>query len=81
MRTTINLPPDLHDAISSIAAHNRQSLNQTLADLLRRGLQAPAASAEAPASGLVRIDGVTGLPTFRSPRPVSPEDVKALEDD
>ncbi len=81
MRTTVNLPADLHNAVASIAAHSRKSMNQTVADLIRRALAQPATPVSAAASALVRVDKVTGLPTVRSPRPVSAEDVKALEDD
>lgn len=81
MRTTVNLPTDLHDAVASIAAHNRKSMNQTVADLIRRGLAQPAAPANAEAGEPVRLDEATGLPTVRSPRPVSVEDVRALDDD
>lgn len=81
MRTTVDLPTDLHDAVRSIAAHSRKSMNQTVAELIRRGLaQEPAAAGKASRQGL-RIDAVTGLPLIRSPRPVSVEDVRALEDD
>lgn len=38
MRTTVNLPTDLHKAVASIAAHSRKSMNQTVADLIRRAL-------------------------------------------
>ncbi len=81
MRTTIDLPADLHHVVSSIASHTRRSMNQTVADLIRRGLaQAPAGLAAAQGSAL-HIDALTGLPVIRSPRPVTPEDVRALEDD
>ena len=81
MRTTVNLPADLHNAVASIAAHSRKSMNQTVADLIRRALAQPALPVEAAARALVRVDKATGLPTVRSPRPVSSEDVRALEDD
>jgi metal-responsive CopG/Arc/MetJ family transcriptional regulator len=81
MRTTINLPADLQNAVASIAAHSRKSMNQTVADLIRRALAQPATRVDAEAKTLVRVDKATGLPTVRSPRPVSVEDVKALEDD
>ena len=81
MRTTVNLPTDLHNAVASIAAHSRKSMNQTVADLIRRGLAHPGAPANAEASEPVRFDEATGLPTVRSPRPVSVEDVRALDDD
>jgi hypothetical protein len=84
MRTTIDLPPDLHAIAASLARHSGRSLSQTVADLLRRalgmdGVDAPSRVAE-PRSRF-RISPVTGLPTVRSPRPVTPEDVKALEDE
>lgn len=83
MRTTIDLPPDLHDAVMSIASHARKSMNQTVAELIRRGLAHPQLAAEAAeAAGRgVRIDEATGLPLIRSPRPVTAQDVRALEDE
>ena len=81
MRTTIDLPTDLHHAVSSIAAHTRKSMNQTVAELIRRGLaQPPQGSGEVSISG-VRIDQGTGMPLIRSPRPVSDEDVRAIEEE
>lgn len=81
MRTTFNLPADLHDAVVSLAAHSRKSMNQTVADLIRWGLAQPATSVNAKANARVRLDKATGLPTVRSPRPVSVEDVRALGDE
>ena len=81
MRTTIDLPVDLHNAVTSIAAHSRKSMNQTVAELIRRGLAHPPSAAEAAAKGGLRIDKRTGLPVIRSARPVSAEDVRALEDE
>ena len=69
MRTTVNLPADLHNAVTSIAAHSRKSMNQTVADLIRRALAQPATPVDAVANALVRVDKATGLPTVRSPRP------------
>jgi len=82
MRTTIDLPDDLHHAVNSIAAHGRKSMNQTVAELIRRGLEwAPKAPGQAAAGAhAIRIDKLTGLPLMRSLRPVSVEDVRALED-
>lgn len=81
MRTTIDLPADLHHAVLSIAAHGRKSMNQTVAELIRRGLAHPPQAAGAAAGPGLRIDERTGLPSIRSPRPVTEEDVRALEDD
>ena len=78
MRTTVDLPEDLHRIVTSLATHTRRSLSQTAAELIRRGLAAPARGAEASA---VAVNPATGLPVLRSSRPITPEDVKALEDE
>jgi hypothetical protein len=81
MRTTIDLPADLHDAVTSIASHSRKSMNQTVAELIRRGLAHPPLAADkSPKPGL-RVDRSTGLPVIRSARPVTVEDVRSLEDE
>lgn len=38
MRTTIDLPDDLHAQATAIAMDTRQSLSQAVAGLIRRGL-------------------------------------------
>ena len=81
MRTTIDLPSDLHHAVTSIAAHARKSMNQTVAELIRRGLAQPPVAGDVSANPAMRIDKQTGLPVIRSPRPVTAEDVRALEDE
>lgn len=81
MRTTIDLPADLHHAVSSIAAHARKSMNQTVAELIRRGLNSGPAAAGETIGGKLKMDSRTGLPVIRSPCPVSAEDVRALEDE
>ena len=81
MRTTIDLPTDLHQAATCIAAHSRKSMNQTVAELIRRGLAQEATAAGKASKAGLRIDPGTGLPLIRSPRPVTAEDVRALEDD
>lgn len=77
MRTTIDLPEDLHRIAVSLAQQSRRSLSRTVADLMRRGLQSRAAEAEPPA---YRIDDETGLPVVSSKRAITSEDVKALDD-
>ena len=81
MRSTIDLPEDLHHAVTSIAAHSRRSMNHTVAELIRRGLALPALAQGAAAASALRLDERTGLPLIRSPRPVTDEDVRALEDE
>jgi hypothetical protein len=78
MRTTVDLPEELHRIVSSLAVHTRRSLSQTAVELIRRGLEAPDA---ARGTAAVRISRVTGLPVVRSSRTITPEDVKALEDE
>lgn len=80
MRTTVDLPEDLHGIVSSLALHTRRSLSATAVDLIRRGLEASNAGPGEPMAGISR-SAVTNLPIVRLPRPVTPDDVKALEDD
>jgi hypothetical protein len=79
MRTTVDLPEDLHRIVTSLAIHTRRSLSQTAADLMRRGLVTPARTAAKDSA--VRVDAKTGLPVLRGSRAITPEDVKALEDE
>lgn len=78
MRTTIDLPEDLHRIASAIARDTGRSLSQTVAELLRRGLSAGVGEGERPAYG---VDATTGLPTVRSRRVITAEDVRALDDE
>lgn len=78
MRTTIDLPPDLHRAALGIAHATRRSLSQTVADIMRRGLAADLLPREAQA---IETDPLTGFPLVRAARPITPEDVKALDDE
>lgn len=67
--------------VKSIAAHSRKSMSQAVADLIRLGLgPVPVPVDVSPGAGF-RVDGRTGLPLIRSPRPVTSDDVQALEDD
>lgn len=74
MRTTIDLPSDLHDAARSIARDRGTTLSEAVADLMRRGLGQP---------GTVQFgrSPTTGLPTARVGRTVTQDDVRSLEDD
>lgn len=76
MRTTVNLPPEVHDRARRIADERRQSLSATLADLTIRGL----ASLGEPAK--VSIDPVSGLPALTLGHRVTAADVaEALVDE
>ena len=81
MRTTIDLPEDLHRIASSLARHTGRSLGQTVAELMRRGLQGPVQHHAAEARAF-EIDQATGLPVVPgATRPITDDDVRALEDE
>lgn len=75
MRTTVDLPDDLHQQAMSIARDTSRSFSETVADLIRRGL----GQGHSP-SGIGRSDR-TGLPVIHLGTVVTSEDVRALEDD
>mgnify|MGYP001499293872 CR=1 FL=1 len=82
MRTTIDLPDDLHRIVTSLARHTGRSLGQTVAELLRRGLAAAEPAnriAEAPA--IYSLHPQTGLPVVASKQPITEDDVRALDDE
>jgi hypothetical protein len=80
MRTTIDLPPELHGVLASLATSNGKTLSQTAVSLMQRGL-------EAQVSGTARVrpakgeSAGTGLPVVRFPRAISEHYVRALEDE
>ncbi|HZT97042.1 MAG TPA: antitoxin [Chloroflexota bacterium] len=75
MRTTINLPDDLHRQAVAIARETSRTLNQTVADLIRRGLREPVEDRE------VGRSPTTGLPVVHVGRVVTSEDVRSLDDE
>lgn len=74
MRTTIDLPDDLHGIATAIARDTSRSLSDTVADLMRTGL-----GLRPPLE--IRRDPLTGLPVISLGRPITVEDVRALDDD
>lgn len=74
MRTTIDLPDELHKQALAIARDTHRTLSQTVADLMRRGLNAASA-------GSASTDSRTGLPIVRVGRVVTSDDVRSLEDE
>ncbi len=74
MRTTIDLPDDLHKQAQAIARDTRRTLSETVADLMRRGLGAASTTA-------ISTDPKTGLPLVSVGTVVTSEDVRSLEDD
>ena len=77
MRTTIDLPEDLHRIVTSLATHSRSSLSHTASELIRRGL----ALAPQPTATAYALHPTTGLPVVASSRVITPEDVRALDDE
>ena len=74
MRTTIDLPADVHELARSIARDTSRSLSETIVDLVRRGLRDTTAQA-------VSRSERTGLPVVRLGTTITLEDVRALEDE
>jgi hypothetical protein len=74
MRTTVDLPADLHAKAVSISRDTHRTLSETVADLMRRGL-GEGQDAE------VTTSTRTGLPVVQLGRTITTEDVRALEDD
>jgi hypothetical protein len=74
MRTTIDLPDDLHRQAVAIARDTHRTLSETVAELMRRGLGSTAGAG-------VLTSGRTGLPTISLGRTITFEDVRALEDE
>jgi len=79
MRTTIDIPERDHRLFKSLAQAQNTSLSKLMVELARRGLGAPASVAEI--AEAYQTSAVTGLPTFRSRRPITIEDVRSLEDE
>jgi hypothetical protein len=74
MRTTVDLPDDLHAQAMALARDTHQSFSQTVALLIRRGL-----STGDP--GEIARSARTGLPVAHLGSMITTEDVRRLEDD
>jgi hypothetical protein len=75
VRTTIDLPDDLHRIAMSLARDTGQTLSQAVSTLLRRALERPE---------LIECyaDPDTGFPVVRiGGAPITVEDVRALDDE
>ncbi|WP_026929075.1 hypothetical protein [Glycomyces tenuis] len=76
MRTTVDLPNDLHQQALAIARDTATTLSDVVAKYFRRGLQS-----DHLAEGEVRRSPLTGLPVVSVGHVVTSEDVRSLEDD
>ncbi len=74
MRTTIDLPEDLHRRVRAIARDTSRTFSETAAELMRRGLKQ-----ERPIT--VTISDRTGLPVVHVGTVITTEDVRALDDE
>ncbi len=74
MRTTVDLPDELHRQARAIARDTHRTLSATIADLIRRGLNSGRADGLATSS-------VTGLPVISVGRVITSEDVRSLDDE
>lgn len=74
MRTTIDLPEDLHELAKRIARDTSRTLSETVVDLVRRGLADPGITS------MTRSDR-TGLIVVSVGRTITSDDVRALDDD
>ena len=73
MRTTIDLPDDLHAIATSLARDRGCTLSTAVVDLLRRALGSN--------TQVEVIDKLTGFPLLASGRPVTTDDVRRLDDE
>ena len=73
MRTTVDLPDDLHELTRQLAHDSGRSMSEVVVALARAGLQAPATE---PVASSRR-----GVPAVRIGRPITAEDVRSLDDE
>lgn len=74
VRTTVDLPDDLHQQAKSIARDTGVSFSDTVVMLMRRALGHDSAVS-------ISVDGENGLPQVNVGRPITSEDVRSLDDD
>lgn len=72
MRTTIDLPDDLHDLARHLAHDGNRSMSDVIAELIRLGLRHEAPEVDS---------GSHGLPVVAIGRPITAQDVRSLDDD
>ena len=82
MRTTIDLPEREHQLFMGLARAQGTSLSKVILALARRGMKADCDQGRVGEDAAAYVvNPVTGLPVFHSARPITIEDVKALEDE
>lgn len=73
MRTTVDLPDDIHALARHIAHQQKRTMSEVLTDLIRRGLEPSQAKPQLPSG--------SGMPTVSVGRVITEEDVWSLEDE
>lgn len=74
MRTTVDLPDDIHSVVVAIARDSGTSLSGTVARLLRAALRTPGPL-------VISTSERTGLRVVSTGQAVTSDDVRSLEDD
>ncbi|WP_419918771.1 antitoxin [Candidatus Poriferisocius sp.] len=74
MRTTVDLPDDIHAMAHELAHQQKKTMSEVLTEFIRLGITSQSAAHAVP-SGLI-----SGLPTVRLGRPITSEDVRLLEE-
>lgn len=74
MRTTVDLPDDVHELVRNLAHDRRQTFSQALTDLVRRSMSEAA-------EPVLRVNQISGLRTVRLGTPTTTEDVRSLENE
>ena len=72
MRTTIDLPPDLHELALQLAHDGRKPLSDVIAELIRLGLEGKVATVSSTKRG---------MPQVSVGRSITAEDVRSLDDE
>jgi predicted transcriptional regulator len=72
MRTTIDLPVELHELARQLAHEGNRTMSEVIADLIRLGIQRPPSESSS---------SRRGMPIVSVGRPVTAEDVRSLDDD
>jgi len=72
VRTTIDLPDDLHERVRHLAHLHRRSMSEVVANLVRVGLRQP--DAEPPV-------GPRGMPRRSVGRPITADDLRFSDDE
>jgi len=74
VRTTVDLPDELHRQVRAIARDTRRTFSDTVADLMQRGLNPAIPAAVSPSLR-------TGLPVVTLGTVITTDDVRAVDDE